>query len=174
MARARIIDSEAEAPPQSDQLAGWPHPRETGTLHGQPQAEATIADAIASGRLHHGWLITGEEGTGKATFAYRIARFLLAQPEALPGAVPSLDAPDERTTRQIASLAHPGLFVVRRAWDSTGKKFRQTIAADEVRALRHFLQRTAATPWRVVVVDTSGPVDIAEVAAAIAQALADA
>jgi DNA polymerase III subunit delta' len=155
MARARIIDSEAEAPPQSDQLAGWLHPRETGTLHGQPQAEATIADAIASGRLHHGWLITGEEGTGKATFAYRIARFLLAQPEALPGAVPSLDAPDERTTRQIASLAHPGLFVVRRAWDAAGKKFRQTIAIDEVRALRHFLQRTAATPWRVVVVDTA-------------------
>ena len=160
MARARIIDSEAEAPPQADQLAGWPHPRETGKLYGQPAAEATMAEAIASGRLHHGWLIAGEEGTGKATFAYRLARFLLAQPEALPTAVPSLDAPDERTTRQVASLAHPGLFVVRRAWDTAGKKFRQTIAIDEVRALRHFLQRTAVTPWRVVVVDTADDLNL--------------
>ena len=160
MARARIIDSEGEAPPQSDQLAGWPHPRETATLYGQPQAEATIADAIASGRLHHGWLVTGEEGTGKATFAYRLARFLLAQPEELPSLVRSLDAPDERTARQVASLSHPGLFVVRRAWDQSGKKFRQSIAIDEVRALRHFLQRTAASPWRVVIVDTADDLNL--------------
>ena len=160
MARARIVDAEAEAPPEADRLAGWPHPRETRALYGHGAAEAIIGDAIASGRLHHGWLITGEEGIGKATFAYRLARFLLAQPETLPGAAPSLDAPDERTARQVASLSHPGLFVVRRAWDMAGKKFRQSIAIDEVRALRHFLQRTAATPWRVVVVDTADDLNL--------------
>jgi DNA polymerase-3 subunit delta' len=155
MARARIIDTEAEAPPESDRLADWPHPRETRTLVGHDAAQAVVVEAVASGRLHHGWLITGEEGIGKATLAYRIARFLLAQPEELPAATRSLAPPDERTVRQIASRSHPGLYVVRRAWDSTGKKFRQTIAIDEVRALRHFLQRTSITPWRVVVVDTA-------------------
>ena len=57
--------------------------------------------------------------------------------------------------RQIASLSHPGLFVVRRAWDASGKKFRQSIAVDEIRALKHFLQRTSVTPWRVAVVDSA-------------------
>ncbi len=155
MARARIIDTEIEAPPESDRLGDWPHPRETRFVYGHGHAEAVVAEAVASQRMHHGWLISGEEGIGKATFAYRIARFLLAQPEELPAGVTKLDAPDERTSRQVANLAHPGLFVLRRAWDTSGKKFRQTIAIDEVRALRHFLQRTAVTPWRVVVVDTA-------------------
>lgn len=155
MARTRVIDTEAEPLPESDRLEGWPHPRETGAFHGHGAAEATFAEAVASGRMHHGWLITGEEGIGKATFAYRLARYMLAQPEALPAGAARLDPPDARTVRQVANLSHPGLFVVRRAWDTSGKKFRQSIAIDEVRALRHFLQRTAVTPWRVVVVDTA-------------------
>jgi DNA polymerase-3 subunit delta' len=155
MARARIIDAESEPLPEADRLPGWPHPRETRKLYGHDGAEAIVSEAIASHRLHHGWLVCGEEGIGKATFAYRLARFLLAQGEELPTAVASLDAPDERVSRQIANLSYPGLFVVRRAWDVSGKKFRQTIAIDEVRALRHFLQRTSVTPWRVVVVDSA-------------------
>ena len=155
MARARIIDSEIEALPEADRLGGWPHPRETRNVYGHGAAEAVVAEAIASGRLHHGWLISGEEGIGKATFAYRIARFLLAQKEEQPEAAATLGTSDERTARQVANLSHPGLFVLRRAWDLSGKKFRQTIAIDEVRALRHFLQRTAVTPWRVVMVDTA-------------------
>lgn len=155
MARARIIDAEIEAPPDADRLAGWPHPRETGALFGHDAAEAVALDAVNAGRLHHGWLIMGEEGIGKASFAYRLARFLLAQGETLPSGVLTLNAPDERIVRQIASLSHPSLFVVRRVWDASGKKFRQTIAVDEIRALRHFLQRTSVTPWRAVVVDSA-------------------
>jgi DNA polymerase III subunit delta' len=155
MARARIIDAEAEAPPEADRLGEWPHPREVRSLYGHAPAEAAALDAIASNRMHHGWLITGEEGIGKATFAYRVARFMLAQGDTLSAAAGTLDADDDRVARQVANLSHPGLFVVRRAWDSTGKKFRPSIAIDEVRALRHFLQRTAVTSWRVVVVDSA-------------------
>jgi DNA polymerase-3 subunit delta' len=160
MARARIVDAETEAPPEADRLGDWPHPREVRSLYGHAGAEAVAADAVASNRMHHGWLITGEEGIGKATFAYRFARFLLAQGETLPASVPSLDIDDERTARQIAHLSHPGLFVVRRAWDQSGKKFRQSIAVDEVRALRHFLQRTAVTPWRAVVIDSADDLNL--------------
>jgi DNA polymerase III subunit delta' len=155
MARARIVDVENETPPEADRLGGWPHPRSVRSLYGHGGAEAIAADAAASNRMHHGWLIAGEQGIGKATFAYRFARFLLAQGEKLPASVATLDSEDERTARQVANLSHPGLFVVRRAWDAPGKKFRQSIAIDEVRALRHFLQRTAVTPWRVVVVDSA-------------------
>ena len=33
---------------------------------------------MRSGRMHHAWLITGPDGVGKATLAYRFARRLLA------------------------------------------------------------------------------------------------
>ena len=157
MARApRVIDAEIEAPPEADRLGGWPHPRATRALFGHEAGEAVLAGAMASGRLHHAWLITGEEGIGKATLAYRTARFLLAQDGALPREVRSLALPeDDRTARQVAHLSHPGLIVLRRAWDTAGKKFRQSIAIDDIRQLRHFLQRTAATPWRAVVIDAA-------------------
>ena len=157
MARARIIDSEIETPPEADRLDGWRHPRETDRPFGHDAAESEIANAIASNRLHHAWLISGEQGIGKATFAYRLARFLLAQDIALPSGATSLEMPDghEKTRRQVAGLSHPGLLPIRRAWDRQGKKFRQSIAIDDIRALLHFLHRTSVTPWRVVIVDSA-------------------
>lgn len=156
MAKTRVIDDAAsEAPPESDRLADWPHPRETPLLYGHDGAEREAVEAAASGRLHHGWLITGEEGIGKASFAYRFAKFLLSQAETLDASITTLDSEDGRTARQIAGLSHPGLFVVRRGWDQAGKKFRQTVAIEDVRQLRHFLQHTAVTPWRVVIVDSA-------------------
>lgn len=156
MARARTIDAETEASPEADRLADWPHPRLTRQVLGHDAAEALFADAIASQRLHHAWLMTGAHGIGKASFAYRLARYLLAQEGELPATVPSLDiADDSRAFRQVANLSHPGLLPIRRAWDAPGKKFRQSIAIDDIRALRHFLQRTAVTPWRVVIVDSA-------------------
>lgn len=152
----RTIDADSEAPPEADRLAGWPHPRETHTLRGHAAAEAVLADAIASRRMHHAWLITGEEGIGKATFAYRAARFLLAQEDELPANITALDLPEEhKAYRQVTNLAHPGLLVIRRAYDSSTKKFKQSIAIDDIRQLRHFLQRTSVTPWRTVVVDAA-------------------
>ncbi len=156
MARARIIESDAAPLPESDQLEGWPHPRVTERIFGHERAEASFIEAIASERLHHGWLLAGEQGIGKSAFAYRIARFLLAQKEDLPRNAASLDVPEgSRVRRQVASLSHPGLLVIRRGWDAAGKKFRQSIAVDDIRAVRHFLQRTAVTPWRAVIVDSA-------------------
>ena len=156
MARPRTIEAEIEAPPEADRLDGWPHPRETREVVGYGDAEALFAAAIASGRMHHAWLMAGAEGIGKATFAYRVAKFLLAQQDETPQFVSSLSvAEDSRANRQVISQSHPGLLTIRRAWDASGKKFRQSIAIDDVRALRHFLQRTAVTPWRVVIVDSA-------------------
>ena len=59
-----------------------PMPRENPFLLGHTTAEAVIEDAIRGGRIHHAWLLTGPEGVGKATLAYRFARRLLAGPQA--------------------------------------------------------------------------------------------
>ncbi len=157
MARQRTIEPESEAPPEADRLEGWPHPRETFQVLGHEAAEAVIAGAIGSGRLHHAWLMTGEQGIGKAAFAYRAARYLLAQENhELPSSIGSLDiAEGSRAARQVANRSHPGLLTIKRGWDASGKKSRQSIAIDDIRQLRHFLQRTAVTPWRVVIVDSA-------------------
>ena len=69
-----------EGLPEPDRVPGAPHPRDTQQLLGQDAAEQSFLDAYNTGRLHHGWLMIGPRGTGKATLAYRIARFLLSQP----------------------------------------------------------------------------------------------
>ena len=53
------------------------HPRLTETLIGHGAAEDLLLSAHSGGRLPHAWLITGPRGVGKATLAYRFARFLL-------------------------------------------------------------------------------------------------
>ena len=53
------------------------HPSESFALYGQSEAENTLLKAFNSGQLAHAWLISGQKGIGKATLAYRFARFLL-------------------------------------------------------------------------------------------------
>lgn len=78
-----------------DRRGAAPHPRQRGRLIGHAGAEAAFLDAWGSGRLHHAWLLAGPEGVGKATFAYRVARFLLAHPPAR--AREALSSPSIRT-----------------------------------------------------------------------------
>ena len=66
--------------PEPDAVEGAPHPRATVNLFGQAQAEQDFLTAFNSQRLHHAWLLSGPRGVGKATLAWRIARFLLATP----------------------------------------------------------------------------------------------
>ena len=77
MARAPKIEEER---PPHDALEGVKLPRETTILVGHRQAERTLLDAYRSGRMHHAWILSGERGIGKATLAFRLARFVFAHP----------------------------------------------------------------------------------------------
>ncbi len=162
--RPREVTIEAEeAVPEADRLEGFPHPRETMDLVGQSKAEQALLAAWRAGHLHHAWLLTGPEGVGKATLAYRFARFLLSgAPE--DTLVPRLDlavSPTLPAVRQIVAQAHPGLLVIRRPYDQKNKRLTTTIPVDEVRRLKDFLALTADEgAWRIVIVDRADEMNV--------------
>ncbi len=161
MARAPAVQ-EVEALPEADRLDGYPHPRETAALFGHQAAETAFAEAFGAGRPHHGWLITGREGVGKATLAYRIARYVLAEARERDPFGASLGiGEDTQAARQVLALSHPGLLVIRRPYDHKSKKHASVIPVDEVRRLRTFLSHTAGdNAWRVVIVDSADELNI--------------
>ena len=150
--------------PEPDRIEGAPHPRETRRLFGQEAAEAVILDAFAQDRLHHGWLIIGPRGVGKATLAWRMARFLLATEPGggLFGAPQTLDIdPEHPVARTIAAGATPGLMSIRRAPNDRGDKLKAMITVDEVRKLRDFFGLSAADGGRrIVIVDAADDLNV--------------
>src|SRR5580692_6612683 len=107
---------------ETDRVEGFAHPRETFALLGQDAALARAARAIRSGRPPQAWLITGPPGIGKATLAYRIARYLLAYGASDAGPADLAVAADNPDAQRVAARTHPGLLILKRGLsESTGK-----------------------------------------------------
>lgn len=138
---------------EGDRLSGAPHPREQTKFFGHADAEAEILAAWNGGRMPHALLLGGPEGIGKATLAYRIARFLLSKPSL---GLKSLEIPaDHPASRQVAALSHPDLVVLRRIAAEEDKKPPSEISINEVRRAISFFGSTAAMGgWRVAIVDS--------------------
>lgn len=137
---------------EPDRLEGFSAPREVDRLFGHDAALRELADALASGRMHHAWLIVGPEGVGKATLAYHFVRMVLAK----CGAAHRTEVIDagHPVFRKVAALSHPNLLLLRRSFNEKTKRYSQFIGVDEVRRLKAFLGNTAGEEgWRVVIVD---------------------
>jgi DNA polymerase-3 subunit delta' len=148
---------------------GWPPPpRVNWNLIGHEDAERELLDAFNSQKMHHAWLLTGPRGIGKATLAFRFARFVLAQGSGAGGATTGglfADAPREAPEslyvdpqdplfRRVASAGHADLVTLERSLDEKKKKLRSEIVVPDVREIGGFMARTPAEGgWRVVVVD---------------------
>ena len=161
MARAPLLAQPDELP-EADRLEGFLHPRMTAQVFGHGAAEAVLAEALQSDQHHHAWLITGPEGIGKATFAYRAARAALARPDERGMFGSGLDVdPDSAAFRQVTSLSHPGLVVIRRAYDQKAKRVASMITVDDVRRLKGFLALSAEEGGRrVVIVDSADEMNV--------------
>lgn len=145
------------------------HPRENADLLGHDSAESEIIDAWTSGRLHHAWLISGPKGIGKATLAYRFARFVLAGggdtpaddgaalfgAEEMPAAPTTLAVdPEHPVFRRVAANGHGDLQVIERGMSDDGKRMQTVIPVEKIRSVGHTMSLTAGEGgWRVIIVD---------------------
>jgi DNA polymerase-3 subunit delta' len=157
-------DDDREEESEEGGAAEIPPPRENPLLLGHEAAESALLQFFNADRLPHGLLITGPHGIGKATLAFRFARFLLAQaadPKVgslfAPAAPTTLALPPEHPTfRRIASGGHADLLVVERGIDPKRKRARTEIVVEDTRAIAAFLRLTPAEGgWRIVIVDTA-------------------
>jgi DNA polymerase III subunit delta' len=107
---------------------------------------------MRSGRMHHAWLVTGPDGVGKATLAYRFARRLLA---GTPTDADTLALePTHPVFRRVAASAHADLLTVELTYDPQRRRMRTQIAVDDVRKISGFMRLTPAEGgWRVAIVD---------------------
>lgn len=156
-------------------------PCQNAYLIGHDKEVQLFLGAFNSGALHHGWLITGDEGIGKATLAYKIARFLLCAENGKQYG--SLDiAADSPVFMQVAQKSHPDFKVLERDFTETDKKkllkaikqgedcgeeMRQglkrssVIKVDDVRDVVTFLSKKSFNDsWRVVIVDSADDLNI--------------
>jgi DNA polymerase-3 subunit delta' len=133
-------------------------PRENFALLGHAEAEQTLLESYQSGRIPHAWLIGGPPGIGKATLAYRLARFVLAHPDpassAVQGATSLSVAADNPVARRIAAQAQGDLLVLERTINEQTGKLYTVIRVDDVRRSVGFFGSTAGEGgWRIAIVD---------------------
>lgn len=134
---------------------GTPLPRDRHVLFGQDEPAGALRAAASAGRLHHAWLLGGPEGVGKATLAYRFARWLLApESERIVGGDGLAVDPQGRTARQVSAGSHPNLVVLERLAPDGGKAPPRTISVDTVRRSLAFFGTTSADGGhRICIVD---------------------
>ena len=134
-------------------MSDVPHPRQNAELFGHLEAEARFLAAYRGGRLHHAHLLVGPGGIGKATLAYRLARFVLAHPDGdapdVQGANDLRVPHDDPEFGRIASGGHPDMLAIEAKMDG-----KQGISIGVLRRATGFLEQTAALGgWRVLLID---------------------
>ncbi len=133
-------------------------PRETTALFGHADAEQALLASFQSGRVPHAWLIGGPPGIGKATLAYRFARFVLAHPDPNASEVQKAKSlaidPGHPVARRIAAQAQGDLLVLERVVNEQTGKLYTVIRVEDVRRSVSFFGSTAGEGgWRIAIVD---------------------
>jgi DNA polymerase III subunit delta' len=153
-------ETDADAP-----VEGIPAPREQAELIGHAEIEAALLALFNTDRPPQALIFSGQRGIGKATMAFRLARFLLKEEDAqdgfnlfgdAPAAPQSLSvAPADPVFAMVASGGHPDLLVIERVFDEKKERRKAEIGVEEIRRVAPFMRKTPAVPggWRIAIVD---------------------
>jgi DNA polymerase-3 subunit delta' len=138
---------------EQDPREGPLHPRHRRQLYGHEQAETRLLDAYHSGKFHHAWLLTGPKGVGKATLAYRLAKYLLRYPDPSSAPRDSLSLPDsDPISAQVDARSHPDLLVIQREVEKGKLKAGINVAVSR-KAASFFGKTAGAGGWRIAIID---------------------
>jgi DNA polymerase III subunit delta' len=153
-----IAPKPQETSPESDRFEDAPHPRENHNFFGHGETERALLLSYLSGHLPQAFIIGGPPGIGKATLAWRLARFLLANPDpatAAGEAKADLFVPRAHpVSHQITAMAHPDLILLRREWNPDTKKHFTQIQVEDVRRAIHLFQQAAGRGgYRICILD---------------------
>jgi len=164
-----LIDEKDAPVAASHGSSGLQPPRSMQDCIGHDAVEKALLEMTESGRMPHAIIFSGPQGIGKATMAFRFARYLLKKGagggesadggmfgDMLPKTVPqNLSVPPEDPIfRQVASGGHPGLLTIERLFDEKSNKLKNTVEVDEARRITPFMRMTASDGgWRIVIVD---------------------
>ena len=141
-----------------EETGGVPAPRANPDLVGHEGSERELRRLAEAGRLPHAILLSGPRGIGKATLAFRFARFLLAKSAGPTGGISEERSlavdPESSLFHRVASGGHADLLTVERAYDPRRRRMRSEIVVEDARETAGFFRLTAAEEgWRIVVVD---------------------
>ena len=158
-------------------------PKKNNYLLGHKEAEDIFLSAWKNSNLHNSWLICGEKGIGKTTFAYKIIKFLLTADENKKEDYDFIKFDvNSPTVRQIEEDACYNLKLIERDFveedkrkiikairdgnpldEETLESFRKSsvIRIDDVRTINEFMAKTSYdNNWRIVLIDSIDDMNI--------------
>ena len=149
----------------SDRIAGAPHPMLANEIIGHSSQKLSFLTSFASNRLPQCWLLAGDMGIGKASFAWLIAKFLLTtkyQPADLKidlneTNINSILEPQSGSTlNRIIAGSEQRVYVVRRGYNDKRRAFFKNISIEDVRKLQLYCSLSIADGGkRIIIIDTA-------------------
>ncbi len=126
------------------------------SLLGQDVQARTLLEAARGGRMHHGWILAGPRGIGKASFARAAARRLLAEAAGAPARGESFDLPPDNPNAKLFDAGtHPDYAELQRLEKDNGDLARN-ISVDQVRGLQRLLGSVPSLSGRrIVLIDSA-------------------
>jgi len=127
------------------------------TFHGHDEPWREWRAALAGPRMHHGWILAGRRGIGKAAFALAAARQLVAEPGVQQ---PHGDHPDILVLEALPATTDDE----KKREEGKPYQRKRSISVDQVRAMQHRLTtRPTLGARRAIIID---PADDLEKSAA--------
>ena len=144
---------------EADKIPNVPHPRKNKKIYGHNSAKNSFLKSLHTEKLHHAWLIHGPKGVGKATLAWKIAKLL-------QNGFTNFEKVEKEgqlslISKRIEALSEQSIFLCRRKFEKSKKKFLQEISVDEIRKINHFFSLSSTlSNYRIVIIDNINELSI--------------